>query len=68
MEYSLYKWVKMPMGHTNALATLMQTINNLFPDMLDSGVAVFLYDILVYLLIVKEHFILLRKVLLHLYQ
>ena len=63
MRYGLYKWVVMPMGLTNAPATFMQTMNNLFSDMLDSGVAVFLDDILVYLCIVDEHFTLLEKVL-----
>ena len=48
MRYSLYKWVVMPMGLTNAPATFMQTMNNLFSNMLDSGMAVFLDDILVY--------------------
>ena len=38
----------MPMGLTNAPATFMQTMNNLFLDMLDSGMAVFPDDILVY--------------------
>ena len=48
MRYGLYKWVIMPMGLTNAPAMFMQTMNNLFLDMLDSGVAVFLDNILVY--------------------
>ena len=48
MRYGLYEWVVMPMGLTNAPATFMRTMNNLFSDMLDSGVAVFLDDILVY--------------------
>ena len=39
----------MPMGLTIAPATFMQTMNNLFFNMLDSGMAVFLDDILVYL-------------------
>ena len=53
----------MPMGLTNTPATLMQTMNNLFSNMLDSGVAVFLDNILVYLHVVTENFILLEKVL-----
>ena len=48
-KYGLYKWVVMPMVLKNAPAMFMQTMNNLFSDMLDSGVAVFLDDILVYL-------------------
>ena len=47
----------------NAPATFMQTMNNLFSNMLDSSIAVFLDDILMYLCIVKEHFTLLEKVL-----
>ena len=57
----------MPMGLINVPATFRQTINNLFSDMLDSGIAVFLNDILVYLRMVDEHFILLEKVLACLY-
>ena len=37
----------MPMGLMNAPATFIQTMNNLFSKMLDSGMAVFLDDILV---------------------
>ena len=63
MGYSLYKWVVMPMGHTNAPITFMQTINNMFSDMLGSGMVVFLDDILVYSYMVNEHLTLLEKVL-----
>ena len=38
-------------------------MNNLFLDMLDSGMAVFLDDILVYLGMVDKHFTLLEQVL-----
>ena len=68
MRYSLYEWVIMPMGLTNAPATFMQTMNNLFSDMLDSGVAVFLDNILVYSGTVDEHFMLLEQVLARLHQ
>ena len=60
MRYGLYKWVVMPMGLTNAPATFMQTMNNLFSDMLDFGVAVFLDDILMYSDTVDKHFTLLE--------
>ena len=68
MRYGLYKWVVMPMGLTNAPATFMQTMNNLFLVMLDSGVVVFLDDILVYSGMVDKHFTLLEQVLVHLHQ
>ena len=51
----------MPMGLTNTPATFMQTMNNPFSNMLDSSMAVFLDDILVYSCMVKLHFILLEK-------
>ena len=47
-QYGLYKWVVMPMGLTNAPAMFMRTMNNLFEDMLDQGVVVFLDDLLIY--------------------
>ena len=53
----------MPMGLTNAPATFMHTMNNLFSDMLDSGMAVFLDDILMYSCMVDKHFTLLEQVL-----
>ena len=68
MRYGLYEWVVMPMGLTNAPATFMQTMNNLFLDMLDSGIAVFLDNILMYLGIVDKNFTLLEQVLAHLHQ
>ena len=58
----------MPMGLTNAPAMFMRTMNSLFLDMLDSGVAVFLDNILMYLGMVDEHFTLLEQVLVCLYQ
>ena len=63
MRYGLYEWVAIPMGLRNTPATFIQTMNYLFSDTLDSGMAVFLDEILTYLCIVKEHFTLLEKVL-----
>ena len=53
--------VILPMGLTNAPATFVQTMNNLFLNMLDSGMAVFLNDILMYSYMVDNHFKLLEK-------
>ena len=61
MRYGIYKWVVIPMGFTNARDTSMKTMNNLFSNILDFEVAVFLDDILMYLRTVKEHFTLLEK-------
>ena len=58
----------MPMGLINVPATFMQTMNNLFSNMLDFSVTLFLYYIFVYSHMVKEHFALLKKVLECLYQ
>ena len=68
MRYGLYEWVVMPMGLTNTPATFMQTMNNLFSDMLDSSMAVFLDNILMYSGMVDEHFTLLEQVLVRLRQ
>ena len=52
----------MPMGLTNAPATFIRTMNNLFMDMLDKRVVVLLDNILIYSATVEEHFELLEKV------
>ena len=46
----------------NAPAMFMRMMNNLFADMLDKGVIVFLDDVLIYSTMVEEHFELLEKV------
>ena len=58
----------MPMGLTNVPATFMWTINNLFMDMLEKGVIVFLDDMLIYSTTVEEHFELLEKVFTYLHK
>ena len=58
----------MPMGLTNAPATFMQIMNNLFADMLDKGVIVFLDDMLIYSTMAEKHFELLEKVFAHLHK
>ena len=46
----------MPIGLINLQATFMQMINNLFMEMLDKGVVVFLDDKLKYITMVEELF------------
>ena len=58
----------MPIGLTNAPSIFMQTINNLFCNMLDFNMIIFLDDIIVYFHIVKEHFALLYNILAYLCQ
>ena len=50
------------MGLTNAPAMFIQTMNNLFEDMLDKGVVVFLDDMLIYSTMMDKYFELLEKV------
>ena len=54
-RYGLYKWTLLPMGLTNAPATFMRAVNNIFTDLLDQGIIVFLDDVLVYSHTRDEH-------------
>ena len=56
------------MGLTNMLVMFMGAMKNLFVDMLDKGVVVFLDIKPMYSTIVKEHFELLEKVFVWLYK
>ena len=56
------------MGLTNVPAKFMQTMNNLFVDILDKGVVVFLNDILICSTMAEEHFELVEKVFTHLHK
>ena len=61
-RYGLYESTVLPMGLTNAPATFIRVMNNLFTDLLDHGVIVFLDDVLVYSHTREEHVQLLRTV------
>ena len=50
------------MGLTNVPAMFMRMMNNLFIDILDKGVIVFLDDVLIYSTMVDEYFEPLEKV------
>ena len=48
MYYRLFEWCVVPFGLTNAPGVFMHVMNQLFEDLLDQGVVVFLDDILIY--------------------
>ena len=52
----------MPFGFTNAPATFMRTMNNLFSDLLDRGAVAFMDDALIYSSTLEEHELLLNTV------
>src|SRR6266481_9002008 len=54
-HYSSFKFLVMPMGLTNAPATFQHFMNNIFQDMSDLFIVVYLDDILVFSNLVDEH-------------
>ena len=60
--YKLYEWIVMQTRLMNAPIILIQMMKNLFMDMVDKGVVVFLDDILIYSTMAQEHCTLLGKV------
>ena len=48
MCYGSFKWLVIPEGLTNAPALFQQFMNDVFSDMIDVSVVVYLDDILIY--------------------
>ena len=62
-RFGLYHWRVMPFGLCNASATFQSMMDNIFHDLLDNGVIVYLNDILIYTENVDKHIPLVQEVL-----
>ncbi|GBG75156.1 hypothetical protein CBR_g19669 [Chara braunii] len=62
-RFGNYKFTVMPFGLTNAPATFKRAVNNIFRDILEQYILVYLDDILVYSCALEEHLRHLRDVL-----
>ena len=47
-HYGSFKWLVMPFGLTNGPAAFQRFMNNIFGDLLDQCIVVYLDDILIY--------------------
>ena len=61
-RYGTYQFTVMPFGLTGAPSMFQRVMNNIFFDLLDKGVLVYLDDVLVYSKTVEEHVRLLDEV------
>src|SRR5882724_3396058 len=61
--YSSFKWLVMPEGLTNAPATFQRFMNDIFVDMIDVMVIIYLDGILIYSNNISKHKLHVREVL-----
>src|SRR5882724_2017947 len=62
-RYGSFEWLVMPEGLTNAPAAFQRFMNNIFADMIDVIVIIYLDDILIYSDNISEHKLHVREVL-----
>ena len=62
-QYGSFEWLVMPEGLTNAPAAFQRFMNDIFVDMIDINVIVYLDDILIYSDGLPEHITHIREVL-----
>ena len=65
-RYGLFEYKVMPFGLANAPATFQNMMNEIFRDMIDVGVVIYLDDILIYSENEHDHVALVKRVLEHL--
>jgi len=66
--YGSFEWSVMLFSFTNVSAAFQQFINNIFSDLLDVCIVIYLNDILIYLNNMSEHHWYVKEVLKHLYK
>ena len=62
-RFGLYHWRVMPFGLCNAPAMLQSMMDNIFRDLLNNGVIVYLDEIMIHTQNVDKHVLLVREVL-----
>jgi hypothetical protein len=62
-RYGQFEYKVMPFGLTNAPAAFQHLMNDLFKDLLDKGIVVYIDDILIYSKTLEEHQVLVKEVL-----
>ena len=62
-RYGLFEYKVMPFGFANATATFQNMMNEIFKDMIDLGIVIYLDDILIYSENEQDHVALVKQVL-----
>jgi Reverse transcriptase (RNA-dependent DNA polymerase) len=65
-RYGLYEFAVLPFGLTSAPATFMRLMNDIFHDLLNNYIIVFINDILIYSKTIESHYQHVEEVLKHL--